>query len=382
MKILLTIHHDLDPNAGAPGVTWQLGQKYEMLGHEVQFYSFDDLPAGFAGKAKSIVFPWFLAAHISRLTKHKNIDVVDASTGDAWVWLKASRSSAKSSPLLVTRAHGLEHTSHLHNIEESQRGNLNLSWRYGLYSGGFRLWEVATSLRYSDLVFQLNHHDLEYAIKKLGVKPEHSHLVDNGVPEAFLNLPFEPGSVLQDSTVCIAQVGSYLTRKGTKYSVPALNAILARFPQVRVSFLGTGVSEADVHADFEQSVRNRVQVVPFYSHKQLPTLLKGHHVKLFPTLFEGFSVAIIEAMACGLAPVTTTVAAPETLIRDGENAIIIPPRDCRAIEQALERLILDRLYLERLRRHAYTTAQLYSWTRIARDTLSLYEDALCQKRKY
>jgi glycosyltransferase involved in cell wall biosynthesis len=381
MKILLTIHHDLDPNAGAPGVTWQLGQQYQMLGHEVLFYSFDNLPPEIAGKAKSIVFPWFVATHMSRLVKQQNIDVVDASTGDAWVWMKMLKNSTEKPPLLVTRAHGLEHTSHLQNLEESQRDNLHLSWKYGLYGGGFRLWEVATSLRYSDLVFQLNRHDLEYAIEKLGVKPERSHLVDNGVPEIFFNLPFEPAISSRDSTICIAQIGTYLTRKGTKYSVPALNAILARHPQVKVSFLGTGVSEADVHADFEQSVRNRIQVIPFYSHEQLPTLLKGHQIKLFPTLFEGFSVAIIEAMACGLAPVTTAIAAPETLIRDGDNALIIPPRDCQAIEQALERLISDRLYLEQLRRHAHATAQLYSWARIARDTLALYEEALYKKKK-
>ena len=44
MKILLAIHHPLDPNLGAPGVTWRLGQEYIKLGHEVKFFSFDDLP--------------------------------------------------------------------------------------------------------------------------------------------------------------------------------------------------------------------------------------------------------------------------------------------------------------------------------------------------
>jgi glycosyltransferase involved in cell wall biosynthesis len=380
MKILLTIHHNLDPNAGAPGVTWQLGQQYQKLGHEVQYYSFDNLPSEISGKAKSIVFPWFVATHISRLIKQQNIDVVDASTGDAWVWMKMLKNSAENSPLLVTRVHGLEHTSHLHNLDEFQRGNLHLSWKYGLYGGGFRLWEVATSLRYADLVLQLNRHDLEYAIEKLGVKPERSHLVNNGIPETFFNLPFEPTPISKDSPICIAQIGTYLMRKGISYSIPALNSVLARYPQVNVSFLGTGVSEAEVHADFEQSVRNRIHVISSFSHEQLPSLLKGHQIKLFPTLFEGFSVAIIEAMACGLAPVTTAIAAPETLIRDGDNAIIIPPRDCQAIEQALECLILDRFYLDQLRQHAYAKAQLYSWARIAHNTLALYEEVLCQSQ--
>ena len=69
------------------------------------------------------------------------------------------------------------------------------------------------------------------------------------------------------------------------------------------------------------------------------------------------------------------------IVREGHNGILVPPRDSQAIEQALERLIADRPYLERLRRNAYATAQRYSWARIARDNLAFYEEALCQQRR-
>ncbi|MEG4860750.1 glycosyltransferase family 4 protein, partial [Microcoleus sp. K1-B1] len=160
----------------------------------------------------------------------------------------------------------------------------------------------------------------------------------------------------------------------------ALNAILARYPQVKVSFLGTGCSEAEVHADFEPAVRDRIRVIPRYQHETLPELLRGHHIKLFPTLSEGFSVALMDAIACGLAPVTTTTPGPMEVVRDGENGMLVPPRDSEAIEQALERLITERPYLEKLRRKAYATAQKYSWHRIASDNLTLYEAALSHKR--
>jgi glycosyltransferase involved in cell wall biosynthesis len=82
-------------------------------------------------------------------------------------------------------------------------------------------------------------------------------------------------------------------------------------------------------------------------------------------------LALPEAMACGLAPVTTATPGAMEIVRDGHDAIMIPPRDSQAIEQALERLISDRPYLERLRRNAYATAQRYSWTRIARENSCL-----------
>ena len=144
--------------------------------------------------------------------------------------------------------------------------------------------------------------------------------------------------------------------------------------------MGTGCPEAQVYADFEPSLRDRIRVVPRYQHETLPELLRGHHIKLFPTLSEGFSVALMDAIACGLAPVTTTTPGPMEVVRDGDNGILVPPRDTLAIVQALERLINDLPYLEQLRRNAYTTAQNYSWQSIAKNTLTLYEQALSQKQ--
>src|SRR4028119_562529 len=99
MKILLTIHHNLDPNAGALSLRWQLGQEYQKLGHEVEYYSFDNLPHKLSGMVESIMFPEFLASQILALSQKRAVDVVDASTGDAWVWVKLRRSS--NSPALV-----------------------------------------------------------------------------------------------------------------------------------------------------------------------------------------------------------------------------------------------------------------------------------------
>jgi glycosyltransferase involved in cell wall biosynthesis len=382
MNILLTIHHELDPNAGAPGVTWKLGQEFQKLGHNVNYYSFNDLPSQLPGIVKSIVFPEFVASHITTLTKHKQIDVIDASTGDAWMWAKLRRHRGDR-PLLVTRNHGLEHVMHLEILAEARQGNLHLSWKYPIYHGGLRLWEVAASLRTCDLALLLNQYDADYAMHQLGVDPERVRVVTNGIPEGFLNLPFEPTP--NDSSqerlyqphgaLRIAQVGSYISRKGIGYGVPALNQILRQYPQVMMSFLGTGCSEAQVHSDFDPTVRDRVKVTPQYDHELLPSLLQGHHIKLFPTLSEGFSLALPEAMACGLVPVTTATPGPMEIVRDGNNGILVAPRDTAAIVQALERLIGDRSYLEQLRRKAYETAQNYSWQKIAATTLSLYEQA-------
>ncbi|NJP08634.1 MAG: glycosyltransferase family 4 protein [Leptolyngbyaceae cyanobacterium RU_5_1] len=376
MKILFTCHYTFNTNAGAAGVTWRLGRDYERLGHETEYYSLDNLPSRLHPLVKVAAFPEFVACRIAALERQQRVDVVDASTGDGWLWAALNR-KRQTRPLIIARCHGLEHIEHEEYVEEVERGNLRLSWKYPFYRGSIRLWEAAASMRYADLVLLLNQRDRDYAIEKLGVDPDLAHIVPNGIPESFLNQLFQP--LTDPSTIRIAQIGTYILRKGVHYGTPALNTILTRYPNVEVTFLGTECSPdttnsiAQVYADFDPSVRDRVQVIPHYRHETLPDLLTGHHIKLFPTISEGFGVALVEAMACGLAPITTATPGPLEIVRDEHDAIVVPCRDSGAIEQALDKLICDRAYLERLRRNAYETAQTYSWSRIAQQNLALYE---------
>jgi len=360
-------------------VTWRLGQEYQQLGHTVEYYSLDDLPVKLHPLAKVAVFPEFVASKIASLERKQAVDVVDASTGDGWVW-SALRQKSRNRPLMIARCHGLEHIEHEEYEEEVQRGNLTFSWKYPLYRGSIRLWESASSMRLADLVLLLNRRDRDYAVEKLGVNPEKAHIIPNGIPESFLNLPFDP--LPDDAPLRIAQVGTYIVRKGVQYATPALNTILARYPHVEVSLLGTDCPTEKVYADFDPGVRDRVTVVPCYSHETLPDLLKGHQIKLFPTISEGFGIALIEAMACGLAPITTNTPGPMEIVHDGHDALVIPCRDTDAIMQALERFLNDRPYLEQIRRNAYQTAQRYSWSRIAQDNLAFYEKAYCLRKPF
>lgn len=379
MNILLILHdHHLAVDAGGAGVVSQLSLKYRKLGHRVELFSFDNLPKQLPFKAKMAVFPYFVAAYLARSARRRRIDVVDASSGDAWLWAMALR-KLSGDPLLVTRSHGLQHIYHLERLQEARRGRLRLSWKYPLYHGGFRLWEVANSFRRADLALFLNRHELDYAVEELGVHSERARLVANGIPDTFLDLPFAATPMDGDGPVRIAVVGNYLHRKGIGYAAPALNKILFLHPQVRVSFLGTRYPAEQVLADYDPSIHERIEVVPHYPHDDLPALLEGYHIKLFPTLSEGFSLALLEAMACGLAPVVTSIPVHLELVQDGHDALVIPAHDSRAIEQALERLIADRALLDRLRRNAHARAQAYSWSRIARQTLQLYEESLASR---
>lgn len=380
MKTLFTCHYPFDLNAGAAGVTWRLGQEFQRLGHEVEYYSLSDLPQRFHPLLKSVAFPTFVAHKLYRSLQQDWIDVIDASTGDAWMWGALLQRLQPERPLLVARCHGLEHIEHLEYIEEWKRGNLHLDRKYWLYRGSIRLWEAATSMRCADLVLLLNRRDRDYVVEHLGVHPDRAQIVPNGIPESMLNLPFEPTPAEQEP-IRIAQVSSYIIRKGIQYGTPALNTILKRYPTVELSLLGTERPAEEVYADFDPGVRDRIKVMPTYDNSRLPMLLRGHQIKLLPTISEGFGVALIEAMACGLAPVTTDAPGPMEIVRHNHDGLIVPCRDQMALEQALEHLIVNRSRLDRLRRNAYCTAQKFAWSTIAQRNLHYYEKAQHERMK-
>lgn len=253
MKILLTIHEKFDPNSGAAGSIAKLGAEYQKLGHEVHYLSMDDLPKRMHRLVKRVLFPEFVAARIASISAKSGLDIVDASTGDIWFWVQVLQKFSIKPPLLVTRSHGLEHLLHQQYVKDVREGNAKLSWKYPLYRGSIYLSEIATSLKSADLVYLLNRQEREYVTDKLGVKAENIHLVANGIPETFLNLPFESLSLNPQDTIRIAQIGTYIPRKGIKYGSPAINAILLKYPNVEMTFWGQSVVNVPVLSLFMQT---------------------------------------------------------------------------------------------------------------------------------
>jgi glycosyltransferase involved in cell wall biosynthesis len=368
MNILLSIHHEMNINAGAANATYQLSRQYEQLGHQVSLFSYDNLPTYLPGRWKAIAFPYYLFRHIRR--SGRRLDIVDASSGDAWIWSLFRRKSRE--PALVTRSHGLEHTMHKGLLEEHKHGNIKLSWKYPLYHGGLRLWEVALSFRKADGALFLNQQDYYYAVNRLKVRPSSTRLVRNGLPSYFLGLQLSVSTLQPGDPIRIVQIGSYIHRKGIKYTAEAMNLILREYPQAELSFIGTGCPPETVLADYDPEVHSRIKVISGYNHKELPSLLEGHHIKLLPTLSEGYPLSLIEAMACGLVPITSFTT--KDFLKDNEDSIVIPVRDSAAIMSRLRQIFDNPEQLSELRTKAYETAQQHDWGQIAGEAIQFYEE--------
>ena len=369
MRILLSIHHELSADAGAPGATLRLADALKYLGHDVTLLSFDDLSGNPATKCYR--FPWQLPRLI---TRRGDFDVLDLSSGDGWVFAAWNRMRGRRArPLIVARSHGLEHTVVNVTRHQAAIGHVKLSWKYPIYHGGYRLWECSQSFRDADLCLFLNEADRRHAVERLGVRTDRTALARNGIAQVFIEHALALAAQPTPSNACnIAFVGSHLPRKGIGVMRKAMVSVLQSYPTATLGYFGTGADAETVRSAYPQHLHPRITVTPRYGNAELPSLLQEYHILAFPSLSEGAALTPVEAMACGLVPVVSSAPGAHEHVVDGVSGIVVPVGDAAGLARAIGTLLDGPALWQSMRAAALSGSQSHAWLDIARSTVQLY----------
>lgn len=124
----------------------------------------------------------------------------------------------------------------------------------------------------------------------------------------------------------------------------------------------------------QTGVAGSVQFVGDVAEADLPALYSGALLFAFPSLYEGFGLPVLEAMACG-APVLCSTT-PALLEIVGDAAVAVDPLDVAALAAAISRLLADEPQRRELSTRGLAQAQRFSWARAASETLAVYRAAL------
>jgi glycosyltransferase involved in cell wall biosynthesis len=120
-------------------------------------------------------------------------------------------------------------------------------------------------------------------------------------------------------------------------------------------------------------VRKRVVLTGYVPEAEKVALLSGAEALVYPSLYEGFGLPVIEAMACGTPVLTSnTSALPETA---GSAALLVDPDDVEAIADGLQRLLTDRSLRRALRDAGTARASAFTWEATARQTADILREA-------
>jgi len=167
-----------------------------------------------------------------------------------------------------------------------------------------------------------------------GIDAESFHPpVDRAAVRAALDLP--------ENGILIGCFGRIRAQKGTDAFVDAMIAALAQRPEARALVMGRALEK---YAGFERALRERVRAAgmeerilfrPEVPVWDMPRWYQALDLFVAPQRWEGFGLTPLEAMACGVPVVATTVGAFEELVLDGQTGFLVPPGDAGAIAQAI-----------------------------------------------
>lgn len=167
-------------------------------------------------------------------------------------------------------------------------------------------------------------------------------------------------------------------RKNLKTSIRAFNALNNENKEVSFALAGR-MGWGDLKKMGIDKKNKNIKLLGFIADEDLPALYSGAIGFIYPSLYEGFGLPVLEAMACGCPVITSSVSSlPEVV---GDAGILIDPLDNWSLAKNMEKLLKDDQLRDKLIAKGIIQAKKFSWQKTAVETLKAYEEVFKQNKK-
>lgn len=381
LRILVVVNLPWDTRLGAVRIWMELAKQWAKAGHTVEKFCLSDAfpnPTSSAARYawRQAVFPYRAARFVRSYARE--FDVIDCLIGT----LPFPKKSLRFEGLLVGRSIGLYLTYADFIRSSRQRWQ---SQRRGKFLGrilyNFTSWLLKRSadraLAHCDW-FNLPNEDEKRALDercpgvKIIVQP---YGLSDAERAEFLKAAQPALARLARKEICF--LGMWSVRKGSRDWPELVRAIWNLVPNARFAFLGTMTDEETVLHDLGISSRESIRCVRSYDPKELPQLVAGCAVGLFPSYIEGFGISVIEQLAAGIPTVAYDVPGPRQIFATTRSEFLVPIGNATAMaERALGILRMSESEYASLSETSRQIASKFRWEQIAADTIREYAAAL------
>lgn len=291
--------------------------------------------------------------------------VIDHSDGHLVYQLKTT-----TKPVIVT-CHDLINLIHPENLYEQARIPVvsMAVWKYALQG-----------LPKADHIIAVSSNTAKDVVQNLNIATEQITLVPDAVEPLFQLLPqaeveaFRQQYNISPQTICLLHVGSNHPRKNVFTILKVLEALKKQGLPIHLWKTG---------ADFTAEQKTFIQTsklencATYLGKPDKCTLVKIYNaadILLSPSLYEGFGMTVLEAMACGTPVITSNVTSlPEVT---GDAAALVHPTDIQAMVETVCRLQNDSVYRQELSSRGLARARLFTWEATAEQIATTYEKIL------
>lgn len=234
------------------------------------------------------------------------------------------------------------------------------------------------ALRYADCIIAISNHGKQELVKYFDIDPDKIVVTHLAAKDIFAPCgPEEQKRVLKKYRIprdFIFTVGSYEPRKNIGTLVQAYVNLPENVKNQHHLVIagGKGWLNSEIDALIDAQSSDQIRRIGYVDEQDLPALYSAAAAFVYPSLYEGFGLPILEAMSCG-APVITsnTSSMPEI---SGDAALFFDPLDARQLTTLLLEVMENENLRNELSGKGIERARQFSWEKTARATLKIYED--------
>jgi glycosyltransferase involved in cell wall biosynthesis len=207
-------------------------------------------------------------------------------------------------------------------------------------------------------------------------------IISPAVDHRVFHATYDPAAI-RDMKERFGIYGKYILSVGTLEPRKNLSRLIESFgklkPQVDDCVLVIAGEKGWQYDQIFRTVQSlgledSVRFLGYVPESELPLLYQGAELFVYPSLYEGFGVPLVEAMACGCPVVCSNRSSMPEVV--GEAGILVDPEDARILVEAMRRVLSDSVLADALRMRGLERAQRFRWDDSARTLLGLYEDVL------
>ena len=338
MKILL-----ISPTFSGIGGTAQhvrgLNQYLKNTGNKVDVLSSDN---SFTIPIKGLKNPSFMLSSSLKIKFMKKYDIIHAHNIPSAKAMK----NATGKKILT-----------LHGIFSEQ-----IDMLHGKTTGNFSKKYENNALQWADVITVVSK-DAQEHYKKLGFNTKR---IPNAIDIDSLSVSSEKLFEKQ-----IIYVGRLSKEKG----ILELLSVVKKLPDdVNLLIIGNGPEEDKVKLASEH--QKNIHYFGYLPPEQTIPLIRGSDILIQPSLLEGISTSILEAMACKTAIIASNAGGNTELIESKKNGILIDPVNDEQILENLIFLLSNKKFAKKIAENAFKTVQLYDWKIVGSQYLQIYENTL------
>ena len=203
-------------------------------------------------------------------------------------------------------------------------------------------------------------------------------IIPNGVNLAKFSTQKPKPSLLTAGYFNLLFVGhAQFKRKGLKYMLDAFRMLKPEYPSLRLIVAGTKWSGRACPKALKNLPLQDVLYLGTVTENDLIELYQTANIFCAPSLGnESFGMVLTEAMAAGIPIITTRIKGYARVVKDHENALMVPPKNAPALADAIKHLMHDPLLRQRLVEQGKKCVARYDWGIVANEVLHYYHDVL------